>query len=111
MISKYNGSPSDPGSLVRSNTAILLTVAGKTVPGDANEDGKTDENETVPLTVKVTLDDLGLDDTDYNKSLASKVTVTYNLYEKRYIYCKVSDKNGITSYHSNSFDSFSSLSE
>ena len=47
-----------------------------------------------------------LDDTDYNKSLASKVTVTYNLYEKRYIYCKVSDKNGITSYHSNSFDSF-----
>ena len=30
-ISKYNGSPPLPGSLVRSNTAIFSTVSGKTL--------------------------------------------------------------------------------
>lgn len=47
-----------------------------------------------------------LDDTDYNKTLADKVTVTYNQHEKRYIYCKVSDQGKIISYSSNSLDSF-----
>ena len=30
LTSKNRGSPNEPGSLVRSNTAILLTVAGNT---------------------------------------------------------------------------------
>lgn len=47
-----------------------------------------------------------LDDTDYNKSLSDKVTITYSQHEKRYIYCKVSNKGEITSYTSNSLDSF-----
>jgi len=49
---KYSGTITD--------STTTLTVAGKTVAGDADGDGTVEENETVPVTVTVTLSDLGV---------------------------------------------------
>jgi len=57
--SKYNGSPKEPGSLVRSSTAIFSTVTGKTSNKYLDEKGRykwTSINPTSsPFSFKVSI--------------------------------------------------------